>query len=147
MSFSPAPFFRILAQTQAVTQEICTEGSQYVCSFLPRIFPLLLIDYCFWFWLLWSEVAQSCETLCDPMNCIPTRLLCPWNFLGKSAGVGCHFLLQGIFLNWGLNPGLVHCRQTLYPLSSQGSPDFFNSGKWNGDLSDRGQRCITWFHC
>ena len=25
---------------------------------------------------------------------LPTRLLHPWNFLGKSSGVGCHFLLQ-----------------------------------------------------
>ena len=39
-----------------------------------------------------SEVTQSCPTLCDPMD---TRLLHPWDFLGKSAGVGCHFLLQG----------------------------------------------------
>ena len=39
-----------------------------------------------------SEVAQSYPTLCDPMD---TRLLCPWDFLGKSTGVGCHFLLQG----------------------------------------------------
>ena len=23
----------------------------------------------------------------------PARLLCPWNFLGKNTGVGCHFLL------------------------------------------------------
>ena len=38
-----------------------------------------------------SEVAQSCPTLCDPMD---TRLLCPRYFLGKSTGVGCHFLLQ-----------------------------------------------------
>ena len=37
----------------------------------------------------------------------------------------CHFLLQGIFLSQGLNPcllRLLHCRQTLYPLSSSGSP-------------------------
>ena len=27
----------------------------------------------------------------------PTRLPCPWNFPGKSTGVGGHFLLQGIF--------------------------------------------------
>ena len=33
-----------------------------------------------------SEVAQSCPTLCDPMDC--TRLLSPWNFPGKSTGVG-----------------------------------------------------------
>ena len=34
---------------------------------------------------------------------------------------GCHFLLQGIFPTQGLNPGLPHCRQTLYHLSHQGS--------------------------
>ena len=42
-----------------------------------------------------SEVAQSCLTLWDPMD---TRLLRPWDFLGKSTGVGCHFLLQGTSL-------------------------------------------------
>ena len=36
--------------------------------------------------------------------------------------MGCHFFLQGIFLTQGSNPGLLHCRQTLYPLSHQGSP-------------------------
>ena len=64
-----------------------------------------------------SEVAQLCLTLCDPMD---TRLLCPWDLLGKSTGVGCHFLLQGIFLTQGSNPGLPHCRQTLYHQSHQG---------------------------
>ena len=37
--------------------------------------------------------------------------------------MGCHFLLQGIFPTQGLNPGLLHCRQTLYCLSHQGSPE------------------------
>ena len=54
----------------------------------------------------------------------PTRHVHPWNFLGKSTGVSCHFLLQGIYLTWGLNLGLPNCRQTLYPLSHQGSPAF-----------------------
>ena len=31
--------------------------------------------------------------------------------------MGCHFLLQGIFLTQGLNPGLPHCRQMLSCLS------------------------------
>ena len=31
-----------------------------------------------------SEVAKSCPTLCDPMD---TRLLRPWDFLGKSTQV------------------------------------------------------------
>ena len=47
------------------------------------------------------------------------------NFPGKRTGVGCHFLLQGIFPTQGLNlglSGLPHCRHTLYCLSHQGSP-------------------------
>jgi len=43
------------------------------------------------------------------------------NFLGKNTGVGGHFLLQGIFLTQGSNPGLPPCRQALYHLSHQGS--------------------------
>ena len=34
---------------------------------------------------------------------------------------GVHFLLQGTFPTQGSNPGLLHCRQTLYRLSQQGS--------------------------
>ena len=33
----------------------------------------------------------------------PVRLLCPWDSSGKNTGVGCHALLQGIFLTQGLN--------------------------------------------
>ena len=59
-----------------------------------------------------SEVAQSCPTRCDPIYGLqPTRLLRPWDFPGKNTGVGCHFLLQGIFLIQGWNPHLPHCRQ------------------------------------
>ena len=39
---------------------------------------------------------------------------------GKSTGVSCHSLLQGIFLTQGSNLGLLHCRQILYHLSHQG---------------------------
>ena len=47
----------------------------------------------------------------------PARLLCPWNSLGKNAGVGYHSLLQGVISTQGLNPSLPHCRQILYHLS------------------------------
>ena len=40
-------------------------------------------------------VAQSCPTLCDPIDYRPARLLCPWNSPGKNTGVSCHFLLLG----------------------------------------------------
>ena len=68
----------------------------------------------------WIMKWSWCDSL-RSHDCIPTMLIQPWNFPGKSTGVGCHFLLQGIFPNWGSNPGLWHCRQTLYPLSHQGS--------------------------
>ena len=44
------------------------------------------------------------------------------DFPGKSNGVGCHFLLQRIFLTQGSNPGLLHCRQMFYLLSHKRSP-------------------------
>ena len=55
----------------------------------------------------------------------PTRLLCPWNSPGKNTGVGSLSLLLGIFLTQALNRGLLHCRQILYQLSYQGSPQIF----------------------
>ena len=44
-----------------------------------------------------SEVIQSCPTL-RPHGLQPTWLLHPWDFPGKSTGVGCHCLLWGFFL-------------------------------------------------
>ena len=46
--------------------------------------------------------------------------------------MGCHFLLQGIFPTQGLNPGLLHGRQMLYPLSHQGSPSISLSPFFGG---------------
>ena len=41
-----------------------------------------------------SEASQSCQTQ-RPQVLQPTRLLHPWEFPGKSTGVGCHcFLLH-----------------------------------------------------
>ena len=65
-------------------------------------------------------VPQSCLTL-RLYGLQPTRLLCPWDSLDKSTVVDCHALLQEIFPTLGSNPGLLYCRQTLYPLSHQGS--------------------------
>ena len=48
-------------------------------------------------------------------------LLHPWNFPGKRIGMGCYFLLQGIFPTQGSNSSLPYCRQMLYHLSHQGS--------------------------
>ena len=60
--------------------------------------------------LIASVVTNSVR----PYGLQPSRLLCPWDSLGKSTRVSCHDLLQGIFPTQGSNPGLLHCRQSLY---------------------------------
>ena len=35
-------------------------------------------------------------------------LLCPWDSPGKNLGMGCHTLLQGIFLTQGYEPHFLH---------------------------------------
>ena len=57
-----------------------------------------------------SVVSDSC----DPHGLQSTRLLCPWDAPGKNTGVGCHALLQRIFLTHESNPDLLHCNQILY---------------------------------
>ena len=52
--------------------------------------------------VLLSVVSNSLQ----PHGLRPTRLLYPWDSPGKNAGVGCHALLQGIFLIQGLDPGI-----------------------------------------
>ena len=54
--------------------------------------------------------VSVCSVMSDfsrPHGLQPARLLCLWNFPGKNTGVGCHFLLQGIFPTQGLNPHLL----------------------------------------
>ena len=69
--------------------------------------------------------AQSCPTLCNPRDCSPPGSSVLGDSPGKNTGVGCHALLQGIFLTQGLKPcllWLLHCVLILYPLSHRGSP-------------------------
>ena len=47
-------------------------------------------------------VANSCPILLRPHGQQPARLPCPWHSPSKNTGVGCHFLLHGVFLVQGL---------------------------------------------
>ena len=68
-----------------------------------------------------SFIAKMCLTLVWPRGLLPSRLLCPWDFPGRNTGVGCCFLLQGIFSTQGSNLCLLYCRRILYQLSRLGS--------------------------
>ena len=67
-------------------------------------------------------VAQSCPTLCDPMDWNPAGSFVHGNSPGKNTGVGRHALLQRIFPMQGSNPALPCCRRILYHLNHQGTP-------------------------
>ena len=70
-----------------------------------------------------SEVAQPCPTLCNAVDYSLPGSSVHGIFPGKSTGVGCYFLPQGIFFpTQQSNPGLPHCRQSHYRLSHKGSP-------------------------
>ena len=53
-------------------------------------------------------------------------LLSPWNFPGKNSGMGCHFLLQGVFPTQGLNPHhlcILHWQADSLPTVPPGKPN------------------------
>ena len=66
-------------------------------------------------------VAQSCPTLCNLIDCSLPGSSVQWDSSSKNTGVGCHALLQRIFLTQGSSLGLLHCRQIFYCLNHQGS--------------------------
>ena len=83
---------------------------------------------------IWSIIRTLCCFCLDPQSCptllwlrgmLPTRLLCPWDSPGKNTGVGCHFLLQGIFQTQGSNPSLLHSKADSLLLSHLGSPSIY----------------------
>ena len=58
-----------------------------------------------------SAELCACSTVSDslrPHGLYPARLLHPRDFPDKNTGVGCHFLLQEIFLTQGSNTHLLH---------------------------------------
>ena len=56
-----------------------------------------------------AKSLHSCLTLCDPMDWLPDPP-------GKNTGMGCLFLLQGIFPNQGSNLRLLFTASTTYML-------------------------------
>ena len=89
--------------------------SCYLFSSMLKIRDMNICCHCY-------LVLKSCPIPLWHHGLLSARFLCPWDFPGKNTGVGCHFLLQGIFLTQGSNPGLPHCRRVLYLLSHKRSP-------------------------
>ena len=54
-----------------------------------------------------AQLLQSAQTLFNPMDCCLPGSSVHGDSPSKTTGVGCHFLLQGIFPTQGLNPHLM----------------------------------------
>ena len=101
-----------------------------------------------------KEVAHACPTQ-RPHGLQPTRLLRPWDFPGKSTGVGCLCLLQAVFPTQWSNLTLFHplyWQADSLPLHHLGSPLFW----WKSFLpvslcvcdtiSRLSNKSTTWFY-
>ena len=115
------PFFVALGQSGLVTQSCPTICNPLDCSppgssvfgiFEARILSSLFISAQISEHLKHLKVKVSGNrlypTLCDSMDCsLPDSSIHGMDLPGKNTGVGCHFLLQGIFLTQGSNPHLL----------------------------------------
>ena len=88
LSFLPLYFLCILAQNQL---------SINMWLYFSIFYTIQLISFLVLTPLCVCPFAQSCSTL-------QTRLLCPWNFPGKSTRAVCHFLARGDLPNPGISP-------------------------------------------
>ena len=93
-----------------------TQGSIWVSHIAGRLFTI---------WVTREKVRSEVKSFSRVW-----LFVTPWTvayqaplsmqFSRQEYWVGCHLLLQEIFLTQGWNPGLPHCRQMLYHLSHQG---------------------------
>ena len=84
-------------------------------------------------------VAKLCLTLLWSHELWSAKLLCPWDFLGKNTAMGCHFLLQGIFLTQGSNPHLLHWQVDYFTTEPPGKHEEIYIFSY---LLQRGVRCL-----
>ena len=91
-----------------------------------------------YFFSLLAVVALSVSSVwlfCDPTDCsLPGSSV--RGFPGKKTGVGCHRLLQEIFLTQGANLHLLHWQASSLPLSRQGGPSAYS-------CASDAQSCLT----
>ena len=107
----------------------CLGKTSYILKFEKYCIAVLSISFMhflhfrhmyLWPWK-WSVSHSVVSDSLRPHGLQPTRLLCSRNSPSRNTGVGCHFLLQGLFPTQGSSLGLPHCRHTLYQLSHRGS--------------------------
>ena len=99
------PFMRVSKKNQILKN--LTKKVKDLYTETANVKPVLLTQSCWLFAICGQESA---------------RLLHLWDSPGKKTGVGCHFLLQGIFLTEGSSSGLPHLQADSLPAEPPGKP-------------------------
>ena len=81
------------------------------------IFSYMLYSVC-----MHAKLPQLCLTLCYPMD-LALQAPLSMGFSSQEYWTGLPFPPAGDLPDPGIKSGLVHCRQILYHLTHQGSPD------------------------
>ena len=110
VTWSPLPFVSFEKQVEVMTRSSGWTGHRGQGEAEPALW-----------WT--NEVAQSCLTLCDPTDCSLPGSSIHGIFQARELKWVAISFSRKIFPTQGLNPGLPHCRQTLYCLSHQGSQE------------------------
>ena len=113
---NPSPLLNVLAMSEGMEVQASSSGG--AASNRIRQGNRRPHEFCFLVVALSLSHVRFFETPGGPR---PARLLCPWDFPGKSAGVGCHFPAPGDLLNPGIEPVSPALAGDSSPLTHQGS--------------------------
>ena len=105
-----APFLSLLEPTDPLLASL-------VCVLAPLLQNLMI--NCSSFKSFSKCESESWSFMSDSATL--WTVACSWNSPGRNTGMSSHSLLQDTFQIQGLKPGPLHCSQTLYHLSQQGS--------------------------
>ena len=78
-----------------------------------------------------EEMATHSSILAQEVPWTVAHQASLWDFPSKNTGVGCHFLLQGIFPTQGSYPCPLHWQIDSLPLSHQGCQRIYIGHKTN----------------
>ena len=99
--------------TSGAVDQMCV----YVCV---RLYLCTCVYVCVYVCVCLCVYVYESESHSVVSNSLQTHGL--WNSPGQNTGLGSLSLLQGIFPTQESNPGLPHCRYTLYQLSHREAP-------------------------
>ena len=102
-----ACLYRVFLETSGKEGNLYLPGSNISLAFL-FLFKMSTLSPNFEFVNYLLYISVSCSLVSDSLQrhgLQLARLLCPWDSPGENTGVGCHFLLQGLFLAQESNSG------------------------------------------